>query len=148
MLFCMAVLKGLRRYDPQATQSYLAYFDTLEAPKSIPPQEGIFLEFAPIERWTQGATHEFDAVPALIEYFGADTAKVLEYWVDNSLFSKWKKPPVKCVLDKAGMKRDLKFYRAAGFKDMTSFGLYLGRDYTELHGEFSIKEYADCFDEE
>ncbi len=148
MLFCMAVLKGLRRYDPEATQSYLAYFDTLEAPKSIPPQEGIFLEFAPIERWTQGATHEFDAVPALISYFGADTAKVLEYWVDNSLFSKWKKPPVKCVLDKDGMKRDLKFYRESGFKDMTSFGLYLGQDYTELHGEFSIKEYADCFGEE
>ena len=148
MIFCLAVLRGLRRYDPEATQSYLAYFDTLEAPKSIPPQDGIFLEFAPIERWTQGATHEFDAVPGLIEYFGSDTAKVLEYWVDNSLFSKWKKPPVKCVLDKEGMKRDLKFYRAAGFKDMTSFGLYLGAEHTDLHGEFSIKEYADCFDEE
>ena len=147
LIFCHAVLDGLRRYDPEAMQSYLAYFDTLEAPKKIKPQKGVFLEFAPIERWTQGATHEFKAIPALIDCFGADTAKVLEYWVDNSLFSKWKKPPVKCVLDKEGMKRDVQLYREAGFKDMTSFGLYLGTEYTELHGEFSIKEYAECFDE-
>lgn len=148
LMFCHAVLRGLRRYDPEASQSYLAYYDTLETPKTVKPQDGIFLEFAPIERWTHGLTHEWDAVPALVECFGADTAKVLEYWVDNSLFSKWKKPPVKCVLDKEGMKRDLRFYREAGFKDMTSFGLYLGSEYTALHGEFSIKEYADCFDEE
>ena len=146
VIFCHAVLKGLRRHDPLATQSYLAYFDTLEAPK-IKPQDGIFLEFAPIERWTKGATHEMKAIPALLDCFGRDTAKVLEYWVDNSLFSKWKKPPVKCVLDKEGMKRDVKLYREAGFKDMTSFGLYLDSEYTELHGEFSIKEYAECFDE-
>ena len=64
------------------------------------------------------------------------------------LFSGWKKPPKKCVLDREKMKRDVKMYREAGFGDMTSFGLYLGAEHTDLHGEFSIKEYADCFDEE
>ena len=148
MLFCKAVLRGLRRYDPKATQSFLAYYDTLEAPKTVPHEEGIFLEYAPIERWTNGSEHEIKSVPALIEYFGDKDAKVLEYWVDNSLFSKWKKPPVKCIFDKERMKRDIKAYRNAGFKDMTSFGLYLGTEYTNLHGEFSIKEYADCFENE
>ena len=148
MLFCQAVLRGLRRHDPKATQSFLAYYDTLETPKTIPHTEGIFLEFAPIERWTTGADHELKAVPALIEYFGDEDAKVLEYWVDNSLFSKWKKPPVKCPFDREKMKKDIKLYRKAGFKDMTSFGLYLGKEYTDLYGEFSIKDYIDCFSED
>jgi len=148
LIFCRAALRGLRRYDPLASQSYLAYYDTLNVPENVPTEEGIFLEFAPIERWTKGTDNELKAVPALVKFFGADTAKVLEYWVDNSLFSKWKKPPVKCVLDKEGMRRDVKLYREAGFKDMTSFGLYLGAEHTELHGEFSIREYAECFDTE
>ena len=148
MLFCVAVLRGLRRHDPEATQSFLAYFDTLEAPKNIPHTEGIFLEFAPIEKWTVGAEHEMKAIPELLAYFGDGDAKVLEYWVDNSLFSKWKKPPVKCPFDPERMKKDVKLYREAGFKDMTSFGLYLGKEYTDLYGEFSIKEYVDCFDED
>ncbi|MBR2460747.1 MAG: DUF4838 domain-containing protein [Clostridia bacterium] len=148
LIFCHAVLRGLRKYDPEATQSYLAYMDTIKVPEKVAPEEGIFLEFAPIDRWRPGGNDaEFEYIKPLIEFFGAETSKVLEYWVDNSLFSGWKKPPKKCVLDRERMKRDIKMYREAGFGDITSFGLYLDSEYTALHGEFSIKEYAECMDE-
>ena len=147
MNFCHAVLRGLRRYDPEATQSYLAYYDTLNVPEKVKKEDGIFLEFAPIDRWKVGGDdRELEYIRPLLEFFGAEDAKVLEYWVDNSLFSGWKKPPKKCVLDKERMKRDVKMYREAGFGDMTSFGLYLDSEYTALHGEFDLREYAECFD--
>ena len=146
------MLTEIRRSIPDAKMAYLAYMDSLEVPTKVKPVDGVFLEYAPIEKYKKADPEririEREMLLKQAEFFGWRDSKVLEYWLDNSLFSKWKKPPVKCVLDKEGMKRDLSFYRAAGFKDMTSFGLYLGAEHTDLHGEFSIKEYADCFDEE
>lgn len=148
MLFSRAVLHGLRRYDPEAKQCFLAYHQSIKPPVSVPAEDGIFLEFAPIARWslTEPSEHEMQYIRPLLDYFGKEDAKVLEYWVDNSLFSGWKKPPVKCVPDYAAMKRDLDTYRAHGFEYFTSFGLYLDDEYAALHGDFDFSEYFDTFE--
>ena len=148
LVFCHAVLKGLRRYDPEAKQCYLAYHQTISAPKNVKPEDGVFLEYAPIQRWSMGknAEEEFKHIAPLLECFGKKDAKVLEYWVDNSLFSKWKKPPVKCSPDYAAMKRDLIMYRSHGFESITSFGLYLDDGYAALHGDFDFSEYFKAFE--
>ena len=50
MIVYNRILKGIRRTDPLATQCYLAYVDTITAPEHVKPDEGIFLEYAPIDR--------------------------------------------------------------------------------------------------
>jgi len=45
-----AMLKGVRMHDPMGMVPYLAYHDTLAVPKCTRPLEGIYLEYAPINR--------------------------------------------------------------------------------------------------
>ncbi len=144
LLICNAILKGLRTFDPQATQSYLAYFSTLPAPRKIEPESGIFLEYAPMDR-------EFDKPLAdagspknrqqlaylddLFACFGRSNAQVLDYWLDNSCFSGWKKPPKKLELNETVLCADAALYRERGFAFITSFACFLGEDYERLHGK-------------
>lgn len=147
MILYNAVLRGLRKIDPLAEESYLAYVDTTVVPTKICPDDGIFLEYAPFERdFHKPMTDEVNASSAndakkLIEYFGKGKAKVLEYWLDNSLYSSWTKPPKKFVLEKEVTERDLEFYDRLGYTTVTTFACYLGRDYEELYGFPDIKGY-------
>ena len=145
-----ALLDGIRRVDPTATQCYLAYQNTEAAPVLVKPAEGIFLEYAPFDRdmhrplsdtECEKNRNETAPLPDLLRFFGKEGAKVLEYWLDNSLFSKWKKPPQPFVLDVPVLRDDLDFYEKLGFEDMTVFACYLGEDYAELHGEPQIDAY-------
>ena len=96
VLILNEMLKGLKEYDPEATLAYLAYRDSLKPP-TIKPDPDLFLEFAPIER---DLTKPLDDQPDspvikqlddLLEVFDKDTAHILEYWFDDSLFSHYKK---------------------------------------------------------
>ena len=52
-----AMLRALRKKDPKATLAHLAYVNTITPPKDIKPEEGLFLEFAPIYRqWNRPLT--------------------------------------------------------------------------------------------
>ena len=135
-----AMLKALRKEIPDARLCYLAYYEALAVPKEVLPEEGIFLEYAPIERYTSPETSEWtdetiDLLKALTAFFGTKDAKVLEYWYDNSLFSRWKKPPVRFTLNEEQQNRDLMEYRTLGFETVASFACFLGEDYVELYGE-------------
>ncbi|MCQ2399118.1 MAG: hypothetical protein MJ072_01260, partial [Clostridia bacterium] len=79
----------------------------------------------------------------LLDFFGKKNSKVLEYWMDNSLFSNYEKPPKPFHLESSVMKEDVAFYDSLGFETITSFGCFLGEDYEELHGAPPVKEYAD-----
>ena len=148
-----AMLREIKKENPKAQMAYLAYMDSIVTPNETVAEEGVFLEYAPFEKYTatgdnsaQLIRQEAEAVPALLEFFGREDAKVLEYWYDNSLRSNWTKPPKKFVIDKDGMKRDLTEYRALGFPSVASFACYLGADYEALHGDIDImpfKEYAE-----
>ena len=50
LLFENALLRALKRADPRSTLAHLCYKSTLQPPRSILPEPGIFLEFAPIGR--------------------------------------------------------------------------------------------------
>ncbi|MBE6602119.1 MAG: DUF4838 domain-containing protein [Ruminococcaceae bacterium] len=142
------IITRLRRDNPRASIPYLAYQSCIDVPKEITPEDGIFLEYAPINRdfhkpMTESA--ESEPLQRLISYFGADTAKALDYWYDNSLFSKWKKPPVPFDVDAPVMEADFLWYRSLGIEDIGCFACFLGADYEELHGRVDIAPFAKAY---
>ncbi|MDD3693768.1 MAG: DUF4838 domain-containing protein [Oscillospiraceae bacterium] len=148
------ILKGIRRADPKAKLSYLAYYDTLEPPKRVAPDNGIFLEFAPMDRnyhrpladsLNEKNKNQFQVIAKLLDCFGKADATALDYWMDNSLFSGWKKPPALFNLDVPVLCADAKMYAGFGFEYITSFACYLGPDYVETHNVMPpIKDFAEC----
>ena len=98
------------------------------------------MEYAPIERkfdrpvWEM-PEEEIEKLKALLDFFGRKDSKVLEYWFDNSLFSKWKKPPIRYTPNNDLIREDIRYYRDLGFENITSFACFLGQDYEDLFGE-------------
>ncbi len=152
-----AMLRGLKSYKSNAKLCYLAYHDALDVPKTVEPEDGVFLEYAPIRRDHHRAicdiaseknAAEVRPLKELIQFFGAKDARILDYWMDNSLFSNWTKPPKPFNLDAEVMKADVEFYHSLGFEEITSFGCYLGPDYEALYGEASLEEYGKILNQE
>ena len=150
-----AILRGIRRVDEKAKHCYLAYKENLLIPQRIKPEEGIFVEYAPMWRDTTIPLSDtscetnrkfYETIKPLIGCFGGKDAQVLEYWLDNSLFSDWKKPPKPLSICTDTIKQDITFYRQCGFEGITTFGCYLSDDYIELHGTPPIVEYGECFE--
>ena len=152
LLVLNAVLKEIRTHIPDARVSYLAYQDTIVPPQSVKAEDGVFLEYAPFEKYTaqncanaaELIEREQRMIGPLMDFFGREHAKVLEYWYDNSLYSNWKKPPAKFELDEKSMRQDIAQYRAMGFDSVATFGCFLGADYEALHGAVDITPFAGC----
>lgn len=147
-----AMLAGIRRVNPRGKLAYIAYHDAIQTPCSALPAEGVFLEYAPIcrdsNRPINDASCEQNAAEVaplskLIEFFGRKDSQVLEYWIDNSRFSNWTKPPRYMELNADVMCADINFYRALGIESLTSFACYLGEDYRLLYGEPPIQRYGE-----
>src|SRR3954447_9031962 len=52
-----AIVKALRKSHPRASVAHLAYINTMRPPVQVKPEEGVFLEFAPIYRsWRKPLT--------------------------------------------------------------------------------------------
>lgn len=152
MLTVNAMLQGIRRYNAQAKLCYLAYVDALEAPEKVAPAEGVFLEYAPFYRDShrplfdpdcEKNVQEVRSLEKLMQVFGQKDAQVLEYWMDNSRFSGWQKPPKEMPLDTFVMAADVPAYQSLGFESITSFGCYLGADYRALWGEAPVQSYGE-----
>ena len=146
-----AMQRAIRKRIPDARMAYLAYVDSIIPPKKTKPSEGVFLEYAPFEKYTAKGEdapvlikREKEMLSALLNFFGKRGSKVLEYWYDNSLYSNWKKPPVKFTLNDSAMRTDIAEYRSFGFEGIATFACYLGRDYEILHGSVDITPFADC----
>ena len=154
LIFLNSLIKKLKKFNPNAKLAYLAYGNTLDLPTKVKPEEGIFLEYAPFHKWTTSvlgndtqlplAQKEVDMVKPLLEFFGKKNSRVLEYWLDNSLFSRWKKPPKQLFLDGDKIKREVSYYKELGFEQISVFGCFLGEDYEDLYGEPDIKPLADA----
>ena len=154
MIIYNTILEGIRRVEPEAKQCFLAYHETVVPPEQIRPAEGVFLEYAPMRTSTTIPINDENceanstfcsAIPGLLEWFGKDDAQILEYWMDNSMFSNWTKPPKKLTICADTIQSDIRFYREKGFEHITSFGCYLSDDYIELYGEPPVIEYDGCF---
>ncbi len=151
LLINHAILEGVRAYDSQAMQSYLAYCDTLSLPKAVIPNAGIYLEFAPYQRDFFAPLTESEneknqksiaPLPKLVEFFGKDHATVLDYWLDNSLYSGYRKPPKALTLQEDCVSKDCAFYAAQGFAYFTTFACFLGEDYRNLYGDPPLCRFA------
>ena len=134
------MLRAIREVDPQAKVAHLAYSFFMDPPRKVQPEEGIFLEFAPIYRSWDAPLSEEDVLcprgyPVTngdnlrwleqnLEVFPAEDAVVLEYWLDVSLFSRWKRPAVQLPWRSDVCRSDLATYARYGIRG-TGGGVWL-----------------------
>ncbi|HPO17028.1 MAG TPA: DUF4838 domain-containing protein [Candidatus Hydrogenedentes bacterium] len=156
-----AMVEALRKHlDPKATLSHISYGMTLEPPKSVKPQEGVFVEFAPISRVYDRSIAERDVVlgnhplepkshegyleilDANLEVFGRETAQVLEYWLDVSRFSGWKRPAKILPWSDEVIKADGDAYAKRGIRHVTSFATWIDADYVQRFGAPPLAQYV------
>ena len=145
-----AMMRAIRKKRPTATLAYLAYYDTLQPPVKVAPEKGIFLEYAPLFKYTSAdeniISRERDAILPLLSHFGTEGSTVLEYWYDNSMFSRWSFPPKQFVLDAAAMERDIKEYVNMGFENISSFACFLGESYRQLWADVDVSDMTKIID--
>ena len=141
------MLAAIRKVDRKAKLAHLAYSLTMEPPRKVRPDNGIFLEFAPINRSWDEPLCKRDAVSPLqdsttngdnlswleanLEVFSAADAVVLEYWLDASMFSRWQRPSVELPWRVEICRRDLETYAGYGLRNITSFAVYMDAEYFE-----------------
>lgn len=151
------VIGALREFDPEAMLAHLAYDKTTPAPSCVKPAEGIFLEFAPIDRcherplsdslarwagrsrWCNGEYCQM--LRDNLEVFGTENAQVLEYWLDASLFSLWKRPQKPVHWDKEVFDADLRMYADFGIRNITCYGAWIDDNYVKSYGDISFVKY-------
>ncbi len=152
------MLRVIRRVDERASLAHLAYARTLGAPTQVKPEPGIFLEFAPIERRydmplgqrdaranPNKPTHGqlLDALDANLAWFGRDGAQALEYWLDVSRFSGWKRArTVEIPWRDDVFADDLATYAHRGIRHVTTFAAWIDGDYVKRWGVAPVRVYG------
>ena len=160
LMFENKIIEALKELDPDAKLAHLAYNNTTEAPKNVEPADDIFLEFAPFHRnwshplsetWVEGNsgwTHAkyVRVLQENLKVFPKETAQVLEYWMDDSLFSDWNPNNLKAVpWNKKVFLDDLKTYAKYGIRHITCYCAYVGPNYYKKFGYPTfLEEYADA----
>lgn len=150
-----ALLAAIRQDDPKATLAHLAYQNTLPPPKQVRPAPGIFLEFAPIQRrydipyemQSGPKVDPLDLLDSNLKLFPKETAQVLEYWLDVSRFSQWKRPSVPLDWHPSVLRADLKTYARRGVHHVTTFAVWIDADWVQRHGEPPLDDYGKAMRE-
>lgn len=154
LIFENEIITALKEINPDAMLAHLCYHNTVDAPSKIKPNEDVFLEFAPFTRsWSAPLSHTWvkssrstlthgDYLKALkenLKIFPAETAQVLEYWMDASLFSGWNPNKlVKIPWDNEIFLDDLATYASLGIRNITCYTAYVGPDYVTKFGDISF----------
>lgn len=151
LIFSNRLVKELKKHFDDTRVPYIAYLSTLEPPVAVQPEDGVFLEYAPMEKYVKKRPDRIEAekkaFDPIVKFFGAKNTKVLEYWLDNSLFSGWKKPPKPLgSIDPESIAADIAYYASRGIENITTFACYLGDDYEALYGEPDIAAYSKAFE--
>ncbi len=151
-----AMIRAIRGTDPKAELAYLAYQNHYAVPKKVCPEEGVFLEFAPMTRCPRHAIDDPDcainqvfwnSLKRHLELFDPARAHLLEYWVDASFYSRHKKPAVKPVLFREVLRRDIEAYRKLGIDNFTTFAVYMDGEYFRNNGDEELRMYAEVLNE-
>jgi Domain of unknown function (DUF4838) len=138
------ICQALRQQDRKAQVAHLAYQNTLTPPAKVKPAEGVFLEYAPINRrydlpydrqQDPKLVDGLHALDANLRVFPKDTAQVLEYWLDVSRFSRWKRPAVRLPWRREVFLADRESYRSRGIRHVTTFAAWVDADYVRRFGE-------------
>lgn len=144
-----AMLREIKKKRPHARIAYLAYMDCILPPSKVTAEDGVFLEYAPFEKYTAKGedapvriAREREMLAPLMRFFGKEEPKILEYWYDNSMLSGWKKPPRPFALDGERMAEEIAEYKALGFSDIATFACFLGEDYRALYGDVDVSPFA------
>lgn len=154
------LIKALKKeFGEDATLAHLAYHNTIKAPTKIKPEDGIFLEFAPFQRTWEKPINDTFAVrngspithgeyltylEENLKIFPVESAQILEYWLDVSLFSGWEKPAKQLPWNKDVFTSDIDTYSKYGIKHVTSFGVYLDSAYFNTFQDDSfLYEYGE-----
>jgi len=147
-----SLLAALRRLESRAQFAHLAYANTLRPPAKVRPDPGVFLEYAPIARRydipyaMQRGPADKDGLQALeanLRVFPPDTAQVLEYWLDASRFSQWKRPAVRIPWNRQVFLSDVRTYSALGIRHVTTFAAWVDADYLKRFGDLAfLDEYG------
>jgi hypothetical protein len=74
--------------------------------------------------------------------FPPDTAQALEYWLDASRFSGWKRPAVSIPWRPDMLRADLEAYAARGVRHVTTFAVWIDADYVAMHGPPPVHDYG------
>jgi len=138
LLYENAILTALKLYNPKSTVAHLAYVETVVAPEKVKPLDGIFLEFAPIQRDYDLALDDtmYTHLQNNLKIFPKETAHILEYWLDVSMFSGWDKDRlVRVECNKDQCKRDVALYKQLGITSITTFAAWINGDYIQTYGE-------------
>ncbi len=146
MIVLNNMLDAIKTYNKNARLAYLAYYKTITPPKIIKPDKGIFLEYAPIERdmasdVSKMPSCEINNIKDLVLLFGRENAKCLEYWLDNSYFTRREGHLTRLNPDNEMIKRDFEFYQSLGFDYISSFACLMGEEYEKLYGEPDISSF-------
>jgi len=151
LIFANALAESLKSINDRAQVPYLAYSNALLPARQVKPAEGVFLQYAPIQRCFEHSIGDgscktnqpcIEALDRLTECFNSDEAEILEYWLDASLFSKYKKPTVKLPFTERILKEDISFYAKKGIKRISTFGVWLDAEYVSNHGLPPIASYG------
>jgi hypothetical protein len=147
------ICRALRKQEGKAQVAHLAYQNTLAPPKNVKPDAALFLEYAPINRRYDLPYERQDdpkradglhAVDANLQVFPKNTAQVLEYWLDVSRFSKWRRPAVKLPWNRDVFRADVETYRKRGIRHVTTFAAWIDADYQKRFGDLGIiGEYGE-----
>ncbi len=159
LMFENVIIDALKELNPDALLAHLSYFNTLMPPENVKPHEDIFLEFAPFyrswadplsDRYAQGMNVAHDgrymthadylhALKKNLEVFPTETAQVLEYWMDDSLFSGWNPDNLKAIPWKKNVfLDDLRTYASFGIRHITCYCAYVGPSYVDKFGDISF----------
>lgn len=149
LIFENVIIEAIKEINPDAQLAHLCYANTLDAPRKTVPHEDIFLEFAPFYRdWSQplssvwatgrtGISHSryLRALKENLDVFPAKTAQVLEYWMDDSLFSGWDQSNlVEVPWDNSIFLDDLDTYASYGIRHIMCYCAYVGPQYVQKFG--------------
>lgn len=156
-----AIIAALRKnLDPKAQLSHISYSYTLPAPRMVKPHEGLFLEFAPIGRdynhsiddpgvklankdpEPKSHSEYLEILDSNLEVFSREKAQILEYWLDASKFSGWKRPAKLIPWNRTVMQADANTYYRKGIRHITVFATWIDKEYVERFGDPPLDEYV------
>ena len=84
-----------------------------------------------------------DDLDANLAIFGNKGAQALEYWLDASLFSGWKRDKLtKVPFDERVFLDDLETYASRGIRHVTSFAAWIDGDYVKRFGPPPLDKYG------
>lgn len=156
LLAANTLAAALKAADPSATAAFLCYANTLQCPREVAPADDVFAEFAPVHRCYRHAIDDARCAvnrgcwQVLLDVTGLFTptrVHVLEYWLDSSMFSGWKKPAKRPLFDRDVVRRDLRAYYGLGIRSITTFAVYMDGEYVARHGNRELDEYAELLGE-